>query len=206
MDQSDSEDLEKITEIMEKIKKRTEYQDTKREEDYKTEYNKVVKIDKNSDYSGHNNDGNRSSRVENFEYEKFEIIKGENTREENVEFLNFLIKEAMPTIQNIDKKIIEKADKVLSKAHRDTANIVQKLYTAFTGNDNEADITRDYNKKEYDRLYAVSRNLSSIKKLIEKLIRVYQTGNNGGKYKTRRNINKKYKKSVKKYKKSYRRR
>ena len=206
MDQSESEDLGKIEAIMEKIKKRTEYQDKKKEENYKTEYNNLVKLDENSLYSGHANDGNQSSRVENFECAKFEKIKEENTPEENVEFLNFLINEAMPTIQDIDKRILEKAEKKLSKSHRDTANIVQKLYTAFTGNENRADIERDFNNKEYHRLYKVSGNLLSIKRLIEKLIRVYQKGNNGGKYKTRRNINKKYKKSVKKYKNSYRRR
>jgi hypothetical protein len=44
-------------------------------------------------------------------------------------------------------------------------------------------------------------------KVIDKLIKVYEEKEvKGGKYKTRRNINKKYKKSVKKYKNSYRRR
>jgi hypothetical protein len=193
-------DLAEITEIIKKIEERTIYKDTEEEEKYKTQY----EIQKKNDFAKelHIRDGTPSFVL--YESDKFKKIKEEYSNEENKVFLDFLKNKAEPTIQSIIEKSENKVTELQSNSFNQSN--LQGLYTRFTGNKNSATQKFEDDIHEAYRLEQVNNDLRKIRDVIKKLIKVYQPVQTGGKYKTRRNINKKYKKSVKKYKKSYRRR
>jgi len=199
-------DLAEITEIIKKIEERTIYKDTEEEEKYKTEYKKCLSID-NDKFQGQSNTIHRNdpSLADEYQYDKFKKIKGEYSDPENNEFLKFLKEKAEPTIQNIIDKNNGEIIKLEPIKNEDTSTRIQRLYTFATGNPNNSDIARNESLNEINRLKNVNYELNKQFAQITTLKKVYEV-QNGGKYKTRRNINKKYKKSVKKYKKYYRRR
>jgi hypothetical protein len=200
-------DLAEITEIIKKIEERTIYKDIQEEEKYKTEYKRLCNID-NDRFQGQSNTEHRNdaSRAYKYQYDKFKEIKEKYSDEENKVFLDFLTNEAKPAIQNIIDKNNGEIIKLEPIKNELTSTRIQWLYTYATGKPNNSDIARNESSNEINRLKNVNYELNKQFAQITTLIKVYEEVKNGGKYKTRRNINKKYKKSVKKYKKSYRRR
>ena len=215
MEQSYSEDLDKneeiikqIEEIIKQIEERTKYKSPIDEDKYNKEYAEKEKID-DSTYQNSSVIPSDPSKHKTYglEYEKFENIKGKYTNEQNKQFLIFLTKTAKPTIEDIIVKHRDEIEKLKKSTERDIPSRLQKLYTNITRNKNSTDKLIENKMGKINRHAHINSKLYTTMKVIDKLIKVYEEKEvKGGKYKTRRNINKKYKKSVKKYKNSYRRR
>ena len=196
-------EITEITEIIEKIKTRTRYKTDQEEAAYENEYKK-----KQYEYILQHEKGVQDTGPhDTFERDKYRIIKKTHTPEQNEEFLIFLkdvnlipkIKKFIATYENKIENIKDFLNKNPSRLQR-----LFSFVTLMKNNKTKQDEKKEQEKEELIKFKAELYKIQD--KVIPKLIEIYKEEVKGGKYKTRRNINKKYKKSVKKYKNSYRRR